>query len=318
MVDEIAYQNKDIISKVFAENFVGKSLKVYGLDLPKVVQVLPTNLPDVSANELRIDNLFLLEDGTIAIIDYESAYKEENKVKYLNYITRVVERYKKQGKLDIKIRMIVIYTADVAKSSVNNSYDIGALKLEIDSAFLSEIDSKEVMNRLTTKVNSGEKLTEEELMEFIILPLTYKDKDRKAFALEESFNLAKNLTDEDTMTFVLAGMLVFADKIIDDELGDKVKGWIRMTKVGRLFEAEKEAALAEKDILLAEKDAIIASVQLESAKAQEESAKAQEESAKAKAESVKAKAESAKAKAESAKAIARIKELEAQLAALKK
>ncbi len=297
MSDDIAYQNKDIISKVFADNFVGKSLKVYGLDLPKVVQVLPTNLPDVSANELRIDNLFLLEDGTIAIIDYESVYKEENKVKYLNYITRVVERYKKQGKLDIKIRMIVIYTADVTKSSVCNSYDIGSLKLEIDSAFLSEINSEEVMNRLTSKVNSGEKLTEEELMEFIILPLTYKDKERKAFALEKSFNLAKNLADEDTMTFVLAGMLVFADKIIDDELGDKVKGWIRMTKVGRLFEAEKEAALAEKDVLLAEKDAIIASVQLESAKAQ---------------------AESAKAQAENAKAIARIKELEAQLAALGK
>ncbi|MBR1892428.1 MAG: hypothetical protein IJ815_02710 [Lachnospiraceae bacterium] len=92
-------------------------------------------------------------------------------------------------------------------------------------------------------------------------------------------------------------MLVFADKIIDNELGDKVKGWIKMTKVGRLFEAEKEAALAEKDVLLAEKDAIIASVQLESAKAQ---------------------AESAKAQAENAKAIARIKELEAQLAALGK
>jgi hypothetical protein len=65
----IAYQNKDIASKVFAENFKGKSLKVYGLDVPKVVQVLPTNLPEITANELRIDNLFLLEDGTLAIID---------------------------------------------------------------------------------------------------------------------------------------------------------------------------------------------------------------------------------------------------------
>ena len=33
----------------------------------------------IKANELRIDNVFLLEDDTIAIIDYESAYKKENK-----------------------------------------------------------------------------------------------------------------------------------------------------------------------------------------------------------------------------------------------
>ena len=102
--NSVAYQNKDIVSKVFADNFKEKSLQVYGLDIPKVVQVLPTNLPEVSANELRIDHLFLLEDGTVAIIDYESAYKEENKIKYLNYITRVINRYKDEKNLDIQIK----------------------------------------------------------------------------------------------------------------------------------------------------------------------------------------------------------------------
>ena len=49
---EIAYQNKDITSKVLAENFKGKTFRVYGLDLPEIEQVLPTNLPTVKANEL--------------------------------------------------------------------------------------------------------------------------------------------------------------------------------------------------------------------------------------------------------------------------
>jgi len=31
--EEIAYQNKDITSKMLAENFKGKSFRVYGLDL---------------------------------------------------------------------------------------------------------------------------------------------------------------------------------------------------------------------------------------------------------------------------------------------
>lgn len=50
----IAYQNKDIVSKIFAESLIEKSLNVYGLNVPKVVGVLPTNLPTVEANELRM------------------------------------------------------------------------------------------------------------------------------------------------------------------------------------------------------------------------------------------------------------------------
>ncbi len=54
-----------------------------------------TNLPQIQVNEMRIDNLFLLEDDLIAIIDYESAVKWENHLKYLIYIVRILERYKK-------------------------------------------------------------------------------------------------------------------------------------------------------------------------------------------------------------------------------
>lgn len=79
---EIAYQNKDITSKVLAENFKGKSFRVYGLDLPAVRKVLPTNIPTIKANELRLDNLFELADGSVAIVDYESEYCNDDKVKY--------------------------------------------------------------------------------------------------------------------------------------------------------------------------------------------------------------------------------------------
>lgn len=285
--NDIAYQNKDIMSKVFADKFADKSLKVYGLDIPKIKQVLPTNLPAVSANELRIDNLFLLEDGTIAIIDYESKYKKEDKIKYLNYITRVLERYKTEGKLDVELRMIVIYTADVKPDEVQPEYNAGTLKFAITPAFLSRIDSKEVMDRLNKKVLNHEPLTDEELMEFIILPLTYKGDDGKKKALESSIELAKQLDNEELSVFILTGILVFSDKVIDNETAMKVKRWIGMTKVAKLYEAEKERALAEKDAeiaaekakrakaeaKIAEKDAAIAAEKAKNAKVEAENAK---------------------------------------------
>ena len=243
MPNGIAYQNKDIASKVFAENFKDKSLAVYGLSLPKIVQALPTNLPEVKANELRIDNLFLLEDGRIAIIDYESEYRKANKLKYLGYAYRVLERYFKEGKPSTKLVMVVIYTADVTPGQTEDSFDAGMVTLSIEPAYLSQLNSEEIKSRLDKKVRAEDTLTDAEIMEFIILPLTYQKAQQEA-AIEAAINMAKRIKDEETMAFVLSGLLVFSDKIIDDELSIKTKEWIRMTKVGRLFaeEAEMERA----------------------------------------------------------------------------
>ena len=243
MGKDIAYQNKDIISKVFAENLKEKSLKVYGIEVPKIVQVLPTNLPEITANELRIDNLFLLEDGTIAIIDYESEYKSENKIKYISYITRVLERYRREGMHDIHIRMIVIYTADVSRAETEEVYETGAFSLHIEAAFLSEFNSEEIKKRLTEKIYNNETLTDEELIEFIILPLTYKTMEEKRKAINYSIDLAKQVTDKEKMVFLLSGTLVFTDKVIDRNTSNYVREWIRMTQVGRLFEEEKQQAV---------------------------------------------------------------------------
>lgn len=38
-----------------------------------------------------------MEDGTYVIVDYEAEYKKSNKVKYLNYIVRVLEKYYKEN-----------------------------------------------------------------------------------------------------------------------------------------------------------------------------------------------------------------------------
>ncbi len=42
--------------------------------MPKIVEVKPTNLPAVAADELRLDKLIYLTDGRVAFVDYESSY----------------------------------------------------------------------------------------------------------------------------------------------------------------------------------------------------------------------------------------------------
>lgn len=245
MKKEVAYQNKDICSKLFAEKLAGKSFEVYGVDLPKIKQVLPTNLPAIQANELRMDNLFLLEDNTFLLVDYESAYKGENKLKYLDYILRVLKIYQTEYGLNMKIRLLVIYTTDVAREQVSDTLDVYSLKMKLSQAFLSELDSKVIKETITEKIKKKKPLTETELMQLIILPLTYKGESKKKESIQELFELTKEIPEEETQLFLLSGILVFTDKVIDQETAKQIKEWIRMTKVARLYEEEKIEAVNE-------------------------------------------------------------------------
>ena len=76
-------------------------------------------------------------------------------------------------------------------------------------------------------------------MQFIILPLTHRGKEEKEACIRRCFDLAKQVEDEQDQVFILAGILVFADKVIDNEDSKKMRDWIMMTKVSRLFEEEK-------------------------------------------------------------------------------
>ncbi len=243
--EEIAYQNKDITSKLFAEGLLERSFSVYGLNLPKVVQILPTNLPVIKANENRMDNAFLLEDNTILIVDYESAYKDVNKLKYADYIIRVLSR--KPIDLSKKVRMVVIYTADVTRDQTSDILDVGAMTVKVEEAFLSEIDSNNIRIKLENRIRNKEVLTDEEIMEFVLYPLSFKDIEAKRVAIRESIELAESIDyyndNGATVGFILAGIVVFSDKVIDDETKKQVKGWLEMTGIARLFEEEKMEAV---------------------------------------------------------------------------
>lgn len=247
-MEEIAYQNKDITSKLMAETLKGKSLAAFGLPELKIVDILPTNLPVIESNELRLDNLFLLSDSSLAIIDYESSFSRENFVKYLNYIARVIRRFAIRRELkDLKqLKMVVIYTADVERAE--ERYDLGGLILVVESAYLIHLDGSQIYHRLKNKIDAGEKLTEEELMELMILPLTVKGKKRKQETIEKAVNLGKRLPDREGQLKVIAGILTFTDKVIDRAYAKKLEEEMQMTLVGQMLMDEGYQRGMEKGI----------------------------------------------------------------------
>ena len=228
----IAYQNKDIVSKLFGQMMKGKSLSLFGLktDL-KVVDARPTDIPIVQARELRLDNLFELEDGSVAIIDYESVWKETNFIKYGRYILEVIERYLQEGKRP-DIHMMVLYTADIEKAA--NLMKRTACTIEVEAAYLTGISSEEWLDYVRAGIADSQ-VSDEVLMRLILLPLTYKGEERKQTAIKACVELARQIPDQSQEAFALAGILSFTDKVINDETKQYIKEVLGLTQVGKML-----------------------------------------------------------------------------------
>ena len=241
MKNDITYKNKDVLFKVLDQNYKNKSLSAYGLDIPRIKRMLPSNYPSVSATEIYADNPFLLEDDSLYLQEYESTVESEDGLKYTRYICSAVEQLRKEG---IKVKNViigVIYTGDII--SAPDVYDLGALRVQFKQVFLSRFDSNALYADLKSKIESGATLSDEDLLRLIVLPLTQPDKNRKQRLTEDSVALAKQIKDEQQQVFSIAGILVATNKFIDCEYSNQIKEWIRMTKVARLFEEEKIEAV---------------------------------------------------------------------------
>ena len=236
MSEGIVYQNKDILFKILGQTYKEKSFAAYGIDLPPIRELLPTDLPKIAANEKSIDNLFLLEDGTYAIVDYESVYKKANKIKYLNYIARIMEKYFKEDET-FNLRLIVIYTSDV--QSAEPTLETNCFTLRTEQAFLSHIDGEAAFREIQGKLQSGSPLANDDLMRLVILPLTVPGSEGKQEMLEKVVDLAEQITDEEQRIFTLSGVIVASDKFINREYLDQIRRRISMTQLGQLYEKEK-------------------------------------------------------------------------------
>ena len=237
----IAYQNKDIMFKVLSQHYKNKSLAVYGLNVPRIKHLLPSDYPTVTATETHADNTFLLEDDSLLLLEYESTAKKEDFIKYTKYAANALERLYKEGVKVKRLIIAVIYTGDVKKAS--HEYDMGALRIKLEQVFLSKFDTVKMHSELKAKIDEGEYLNDDDIMKLVILPLTQPDKSRKQKLIEDTIELAKKVQDENQQLFAIAGILTATDKFIDQEYSEMVKGWIKMTKVARLFEEEKIEAV---------------------------------------------------------------------------
>ena len=223
---------RDALHKVLAQAYEGKSFAVLGIKLPPIHELLPA----IPLRDGFIDSLFLLEDGTYAVVEYASGCHKTDMAQYPNYIAKVMEKYDK-GDGNFDLHLIIIYTGDVEKA--DPVFDCGCLTLHPKQVFLSRMDSRAVFDAIRQKIHSGSALTDDDLMELVILPLTVPDSEGKQKMLEKVVDLAEQIPDEGQRIFTLSGVIVASDKFINRDYMDQIRRRINMTQLGQLYEKEK-------------------------------------------------------------------------------
>ena len=224
--------DRDVLHKVLEQAYKGKSFAVLGIKLPPIRELLPA----IPLRDGFIDSLFLLEDGTYAVVEYASECHKTDMAQYPNYIAKVMEKYDK-GDGNFDLHLIIIYTGDVEKA--NPVFDCGCLTLHPKQVFLSRIDSRAVFDAIRQKIHSGIVLTDDDLMKLVVLPLTFPGTEGKQRMLERIVDLAEQIPDEEQRIFTLSGVIVASDKFINRDYMDQIRRRINMTQLGQLYEKEK-------------------------------------------------------------------------------
>ena len=160
MPDGIAHNNKDILFKVLSQNYENKSLAVYGLNLPRIKRLLPSSYPSVTATETHADNPFLLEDGTLLILEYESSASRDDFLKYAGYVMNALRRLRDEDVEVTRVVIAVIYTGDI--KAAPNQLDVGALRVQVEQVFLSSFDTTGMLKSLKAKIDAGEPLEDDD------------------------------------------------------------------------------------------------------------------------------------------------------------
>ncbi|KZL88568.1 transcriptional regulator [Clostridium magnum] len=239
----ITYQAKDVLFKTLSEMFKDKALIMYGLDYPKIVEMLPNEFPEVKADERRADSVFLLEDGSILLLEYESNNRIiENMYKYIDYVLRISRKYYEENKSIKKVNVAVIYASNIEKAE--NNFNIGSVGITVKSVFMKNYDGDIIYKDVESKIKAGKNLEDIDLMNLILLPLMKSKKDKHEI-IKDTIELAKEVDDERNQYFIIAGVLTSTDKFIDEEYANMVRSWLKMTKVEKIFEKEKEEAMKE-------------------------------------------------------------------------
>ena len=196
-----------------------------GIDLPKVKDVIQTNVPTIEVKDRGMDINFLLEDETIAHIEFESdALTEKDLIRFAIYDLALYEQRSQ------RIRRIVVFSSGVSKIPINE-LDIGSVKQQQDCIFLEhDFNGDEIYGKIKETIMEGNPLTNIDKLQIILLPMMKSNQtttSKRAYELTETL---QKYIDDEFKHYLIGAMVTINYSHIEEPEKAKILEVLKMAK----------------------------------------------------------------------------------------
>lgn len=239
------YQHEDAIMKSMMQFFANELLPYLGIH-EKVIGIAPTESTILEFHKYFQDNNLIMEDGSWKYFEFQSSSKGIKDLKrFRSYEAVISYQY------NVSVTTCVLFSGKI-KNPVTE-FTEGLNTYRIMPIIMADWNADEFLIELRHKIDENEKITKEELIRLVLMPLmggesAQKERITGAFRIIEK---AKDISEEDVRRLE-AVIYTMADKFLEKIDLDEVRSEMRMTELGKMLykEAEKKVKLESAKNLL--------------------------------------------------------------------
>jgi hypothetical protein len=232
---KISKHAKDLIQKYANSLFKDSTLEFYGIKSARIKELINMELPVVEVTDSLMDFVFLLEDDSYLHFEFQTTYNEKDLIRFAGYDIRLYER---DGR---RVITVIIYTADVKHAA--DSINIGSLVYSPRRIMMNEYDGDITYRDLSAKMEAGQEITDQDMLNLIFLPFMKHTIDRSELAIK-SIRLAQQIPDTVKRNACIATAFAFGNKYIGEGKTQKLLEALKMTDLVTMLmdEAEEKRA----------------------------------------------------------------------------
>jgi len=228
----VSRKSVDIVLKYVAEALGGALFERFGLPFPPIVAGLPSELPYVRITSRQTDMLFLLADGSLLHLEFQTTRRSGDLTRFAAYHLAVYEQYGRP------VRTVVLYGAGIRSAADTLDTGVGALVFRVQNILVGQEDGDAALRQLHEKAARGELFTATDRIDLILSPLMCQVRPIATVARDAALLTVHLPRAEQEMT--VGALLGLSYPDISDEVALAILGELGMTALSQALEARGE------------------------------------------------------------------------------
>ena len=233
--DDVYRQTEDAVLKTVMQYFKYELLPYWGFQ-EKAVGIAPTELVYLEMQKLFQDFNLIMEDGSWSHFEFQSKNEGLEGLKRFRVYEAMTSYQHK-----VKVTTYVLFSGTIKNPMTE--FTEGVNTYRIQPIIMTNYIVEELMERLQNKLDSGARLTKDDLIPLTLCPLmggnmSQKERIKKAFEFSKQVESNISKTEIEKIESVVYAM---AEKFLEKAEIEEIREAIKMTTIGQMLREDGKA-----------------------------------------------------------------------------